>query len=485
GRTFQKISSNRIYYLPEYEDEALVVSGKRGIEFVFALAAPHRDDFNREEILFLLDDERLPTDRRFRIDGDPFLAANRIASQLIRGISHRSGVTMSFTYFYMNEAVDFPRYLCEDCYKTGKDPYGPNTPVYVASADFERTDRLLYPLERGFVEDYGDIAMADYGGSAGGTNTTQVYVTYYPRWDHGFYTRSWYYCDPWYWGWGWGWGAGWYVGWGWGWYWGWGWRSCHSYYFPYYYCSPYYPNPYRCYVPPGGTTPYRNFRPSGKGRSSGTLHTALNHGSERGFRSTSRSLKPGHNPSERTTLASSYRPGNRRYSHKSGGFVRTNSKVIRTTDSSGRDARTLKGAKRRTLYSPEQSRTIRSSKKMDREQRVIKRSSLSSQRYRTFDQKKYKRTIDPRQIKRGTRSTTSGSRDARSRSGSRLQSKSNKRSKSTSKRTYMPNSRKGSTRSGSGSKYRAPSKRSSSRPSATRSRSSSGRSSSSRGKGRR
>ena len=493
GETLQRISPNRIYYLPEYEDEALVVSGKKGIEFVFAVAAPHRDDFNRDEIGFLLDDERLPPDRRFRIDGDPLLAANRIASQLIRGISHRGGVTMSFTYFYLHEAVDFPRYMCEDCYKTGKDPYGPTMPVYVAAADFERTDRLMYPLETGFVEDFGDVAIADYGSYGGGTSTTQVYVTYYPRWDHGFYTRSWYYADPWYWGWGggWGpyWGSGWYVGVGWGWG-GWYWGGCHRYYFPYYYCSPYYPTPYRYYYPPATGYPYRNFRPSGKGGSSrgGALHTAMNQGTDRSFRSTTRSIKPGVDSGKRTTLTSSYRPGGDRYSYKDGRTVRTNSKLIRATGLKNGGKRTYGDSGGKGLGTGG-TRTIRSSKKLSRDQRVITRKSLGSERRRVYDQGKYKRTIDPRELRGGKRTTSSRTPDARTKSGTRVKSGSSTGSKSSGKRAYKPNTRRGSSssKSGSGKKYRAPSTRSSSRPSATRSKSSgrSSRSSSSKGKGRR
>ncbi len=491
GESLQRISSNRIYYLPEYEDEALVVSGKKGIEFVFALAAPHRDDFNLDEIGFLLDSEKLPIERRFRIDGDPFLAANRIAGQLIRGISQRNGVTMSFTYFYMNEAVDFPRYLCTDCYKTGKDPYGPNMAVYVASADFERTDRLAYPLERGFVEDYGNVAVADYGAAAGGTNTTQVYVTYYPRWDDGFYTRSWYYMDPWYWNW---WyapytGSGWYFSIGWGW----GWGACHYYYFPYYYCGPYYAcRPYYpyyshyptgCYYPPGRGYPHRNFRPSPKHGSTDRLYTAMNQKTDRGFRSTSRSLKPGIDTSQRMTLASSYRPGGERYSYKDGKSVRTSSKLVRATGVKNGGTRTYTDYRGKNLGGDR----IRSTKRLDREQRVITKSRPGSDRRRVIDQDQYKRTIDPRDINRYTRSKSSQTQGARGNSATEIKSRSTTRSKSSGTRTYQPNSRRSSgTKSGSATKYRAPSTRSSSSPKATRSQGSSGRSrsSSSGGKGR-
>jgi hypothetical protein len=478
GRSLQKISSDRIYYLPEYEDEALVVSGKKGIEFVFALAAPHRDDFNRDEIAFLLDDERLPANRRFRIDGDPLLAANRIASQLIRGISHRNGTTLSFTYFYLNEAVDFPRYMCEDCYETGKDPYGPNMPVYVASADFERTNRLSFPLETGFVEDYGSVAVADYGDYTGGTTTTQVYVTYYPRWDDGFYSRSWYYADPWYWNWGWGgyWGSSWYFGVGWGW----GWGGCHRYYFPYYYCSPYYPTPYRHYYAPGYGYPRRGLRPSPKGGSTGggALYAGMTHGSDRSFRSTTRSAKPGVYTGKRTTFASAYRPGADKRSFKNGGTVRTTSKLIRTTGSENNGTRIYRGTKGKRVTT-DRTRT-RTSKQLARDQRVITRKNLGSERQRVFDSKNYKRTIDPRELKRGGR--TSGS-DPR---GTRVKTRTNSGSKSTGSRAYKPNTRRGSSKSGSKTQYKAPSSRSSSRPSGTRSKRSGGssRSSSSRGKGR-
>ncbi|MEJ2720998.1 MAG: DUF4384 domain-containing protein [bacterium] len=497
GKTLRRISANRIYYIPEYEDESLVVAGKKGIEFVFALAAPHHDDFDMTELGFLIDSDKLPLERRFRIDGDPFLAANRIAGQLIRGISHRNGVTMSFTYFYLNEAVDFPRYLCTDCYETGKDPYGPNMPVYVASADFEKTDRLSYPLERGFVEDYGNVAVADYRGDAGGTSTTQVYVTYYPRWDDGFYSRSWYYMDPWYWSWYY-WpytGSGWYFNIGWNW----GWGGCHYYYFPYYYCGPYYAYrpcypyyshyPSRCYDAPGRPYYHRNYRPSGKYGTSDRLYAAMNHKTDRGFRSTSRSIKPGLNGQQRTTLASSYRAGGTRYSYKAGKEVRTSSKLVRAPgivrNGGGKSYQDVRGKYRRI----DGSSTIRSTKRLHREQRIITRSKTGSAGSRVFDQNRYKRTIDPRDINRYKRTRSSNTRTWNGRSTNRTQVKprSTTGSKSSRTRAYKPSSRRNSgSKSGSGTKYRAPSRSSSSRSSATRSKGSSGgsRSSSSRGKGR-
>ncbi|UCG52179.1 MAG: DUF4384 domain-containing protein [Candidatus Latescibacterota bacterium] len=491
GKTLRRISPDRVYYLPEYDDESLIVGGAKGIEFVFALATPHRDDFNTEEIAFLLDNEKLSDERKFRIDGDPFLAANRIASQLIRGIAQRNGVSLSYTYFYINEAVDYPRYLCGDCYEKGKDPYGEGMPRYVAAADFETTDRLTYPLERGFAPEYEYESVADTGGSSGGgASVTRVYVSYYPRWDHGFYTSSWWYMDPWYWDW---WYSPYYRG---SWYfnigWNWGWGAWHYYYFPYYYCGPYYAcypyyayyscYPGYCYYPLGRY--WRTFRPWGKSATSTILHTAMDLDSRRHSGMTGRSLKS-YGQSKRRTVASSVRPGGKRYSYKDGKYIRYNSKLAKRTGLKSRDVRkytSVRGKGPRT----DRSRKIISTKKPYRERRVITRSKVRSDRSRMYDRKSSKRTIRSRDFKPPSRTKSPKVRGTRQGSGSKWKPRST-RSKSSSKRVYKPNVRRGSNRKSSGSSYRAPSRRSSSRPSATRSRGSSGRrsTSSSKGKGRR
>jgi len=385
GENLQRFSSNRVYEIPEDPSRSLVVGGAKGIEFLFAVAVENRDYINEEEIRFLADNETLPENRKFRITGDPLLGANRIASQLVRGISHRPGVTMSFTYFYIDEAVDFPRYLCEDCYESGKDPYAKGTPVYVAGADFAKTERLTYPLEEGFVRDYPESPSLEYAGFSteeSSSNVTKVYVSYYPRWDDGFYSTSWWYLDPWYWG---GWYApyppGVYVGIGW-----WDWWDCRYSYFPYY-PYPYYPYyPYDPYYPynPGYDATGRSFRPVAKDGYNSDLHTAMNHKSSKDLRSRQvASVSPkgydrtgvkGPSNLDRKSVTSKYAPGG-----KEPRVIRSRPTVDTKTGREGRPSRL--------------AREVRSKTTTHREQRVITRSPTS-----TRSTTGGKRSIDTKRI---------------------------------------------------------------------------------------
>lgn len=445
-KSLRKFSSNRIHYIPEDREQSLVVGGTTGIEFVFAVAVEDLDHINEDEIGFLAANDITPDSNNFKIDGDPLLAANRIASQLVRGISHRRGVTMSYTYFYINEAVDFPRYLCEDCYKSGKDPFGPGMPTYVAYADFEATDRLTYPLEQGFVrEGDGNMGLSP---QLGNTTVTTAYVSYYPRWDNGFYSTSWWYNDPWYWG------APYYgssfyfsVGWNWG-----GWGRCHYNYFPYYYNGPYYAcgpywGYYNCYpasinYPASYGYAYnkRSFRPTPKGSSS-SLHTAMNQPTTRDLRERQRSLKStsGADGLRRTTgskydLARSFKGGRdaRSYTGKDPMVIRS---------------KPLKGYDRQTRKS-----LARGSKKVSyRDRRVI----TSSQTRRSYT-RGGKGNVDTSNIRRTTSSATRKLGDTKTYRGNVSNSRKQK-SNSSGTRTYKPNTRSSSgssvrSKSGSGSR---------------------------------
>jgi len=208
ARSLRKLTPDDEIRLPEASDESLLVSGRTGMEFVFAIAAKERDAVDEREIGFLLDGEKLAAEEKFRIDGDPFLAANRIARRLIRGISTSGDVSIAYTYFFINKAVDYPRYLCEDCYDTGKDPYRASEIEYVATAAFDDEDRLSYPLKAAFEVSSGYAAEGsgqDEENVDRGAGAARVYVTYYPWWDHGFYYRPWWigysywsYADPFY-----------------------------------------------------------------------------------------------------------------------------------------------------------------------------------------------------------------------------------------------------------------------------------------------
>jgi hypothetical protein len=446
GKSLRKFSGGRSYAFPEDPDRSLVVGGARGIEFIFALAVENRDYINEQEVRFLDDNEKLPEEKKFRITGDPFLGANRIASQLVRGIAQRTGVTLSFTYFYVDEAVDYPRYLCEECYDKGKDPYASGMPLYVASADFDITERLTYPLEQGFARDLpeastlGNPGLSEDGAAAG---VTKVYVSYYPRWDTGFYHTSWWYLDPWYWDW---WytpyPGGFYFNFGWG-----NWWGCHYAYFPYYYggsCYPYYPYypyyypysyyPYYPYYPynPGYDATWRSFRPVAKDGSKNDLHTAMNYKSARDFR-------------ERQFAGVSPK-GTERFGVRSASALDQSRSVASKYSQGEKQARVIRsrptGSKAGREGVTQGSREIRSKTvSQQREQRVITRSPKAVRSATNGA-----RSVDTRSIER--KAGEIGRRVGNPRGGAVDSSRPTSRSKSDS-RAYAPNTRRGSSGGGS------------------------------------
>ncbi len=439
GKSLRKFSSGRVYEFPEDPDRALVVGGSEGIEFLFALAVENRDYINEQEVRFLADNENLPEDRKFRLTGDPLLGANRVASQLVRGIAQRPGVTLSFTYFYIDKSVDYPRYLCEDCYDKGTDPYASGMPLYVASADFEKTERLVYPLEQGFVRDYPEAStLGNPGSSYEGTESqvTKVYVSYYPRWDSGFYDTSWWYLDPWYCDW---WYAPYpgdfYFSFGWG-----NWWGCHYTYFPYYYGGSYYPYyPYYPYYYPYSYYPYdpqypgydaswRSFRPVGKDGATSDLYGGMTYKANKDVRSRQvAAVSPkggartsGKDPSaleQRRSGASKYSPGEKEV------------RVIRS--------RPTTGSKSGREGVSQDSRQIRSKTVTQREQRVITRSPKAIRSTTNGG-----RSVDTRSIER--KAGEIGRKAGEPRSGGVDSSRPTSRSKSDS-RTYAPNTRRDSS----------------------------------------
>jgi hypothetical protein len=184
AKSLQKFSAGVSHDIPAQADESLLVTGKTGMEFVFAVAVPNRDAISDREIGFLLDGETQPTHKKYRIDGDPFLAANRVAGQLVRGIRYSDDVTLAYTYFFVNEAVDYPRYLCEECYDKDTDPYEPDRP-WVAGEALERHNGLHYPLAQAFEMSY-DVGDNTSGYSAW-PRYRDHYYPYYPYYGSSFY----------------------------------------------------------------------------------------------------------------------------------------------------------------------------------------------------------------------------------------------------------------------------------------------------------
>jgi hypothetical protein len=263
------------YSVPENGDE-LVIDTQTGVEFVFALAVEDPQTIDSAEL-----DHLRGTDvdgaEPYRIDGDPFIAANMIAGELVRGVSHRAA-SFGYTYFYVNERVEYPCYLCGACDGVADDPACADLRVV---QNFDRRDVLAYPLKRAYdmVGANEDVAVdSEDGGRVVVPEGSDVDVNFYPygveaRTMDPFYSTVWndygvydpdlygyywpYYPYDYYPGWSLGIGFGW--GWGWGW-WGWGgwggyycsgwYAHCGWYYDPYYGCYPTYGGGGGSYTPP-------------------------------------------------------------------------------------------------------------------------------------------------------------------------------------------------------------------------------------------
>ncbi len=255
GQLGPRSLAGRRYSIPEEQKASFVVEGETGMEFIFAIAVSEREHIDEDELAFLAESDFLPNDRQFRIDGDPFLAANMITGELVRGISQREGISIAHTYLYINDRVDYPRYICAECHDDARHPYEERCAAYNVSAGFRASDRLSYPLERGFEISAIEEPLEEPEGIEEDVEVTRVYVSFYPYdtyvynrplwvysiwydpfwyWDP-FWYDPWYTCGAWYpyhpyynrW-------SGFYFGFGWGWhpaYWDWGW---HYWHYPYY-----------------------------------------------------------------------------------------------------------------------------------------------------------------------------------------------------------------------------------------------------------
>jgi hypothetical protein len=245
------------YTVPD-DGADLVIDGETGVEFVFALAVDDPSAIDATEVDRLRGSDAGA--EPYRIDGDPFIAANMIAGELVRGVS-RQGVYFAYTYFYVNERVDYPCYLCGACDGIADDP---TCTDYRIVQRFDRRDPLRYPLKRAYETVALDTEVVEEGGtSVEVPEGSDVDVNFYPygveaRAVDPFYSSLWndtWWYDPFYWygpyypyyspggsigigfGWGWGWWGGYYCS---------GWYAPCGYGYPY--CD------YGYYYPSGGYT---------------------------------------------------------------------------------------------------------------------------------------------------------------------------------------------------------------------------------------
>jgi hypothetical protein len=239
-------------------------SGATGIEYIHALAVTDKGRLDEDELLFLSSGDRLPREKRLRIDSDPFLAFNTIDGEIVRDAESDPPAT-DFEHFFVNKRVDYPRYLCSKCHSPEKlpDPYAMECPeIIIEEIAYENEPNYPYPPLYD-VRHVGEAKGDNYssGGYAdswldeedeGGTDVhmTISYEDYNPY--ASYYGASLFFYDPFWWGYGWGWGFGW--GWGYGcgygsWYGGW--------YPPYYYYQyPYWDCGYGYDYCHGGYDPY-------------------------------------------------------------------------------------------------------------------------------------------------------------------------------------------------------------------------------------
>jgi hypothetical protein len=523
------VREGQSYQIPDDNSELLVVEGRTGVEFLFVLVVPERDDMDRRELDFLGKSNELPLGERYRIDGDPFIAANMIAGELVRGISHRDGIYLDYTYFYINERVTYPCYLCGEC--DGAAEAGCDD--YIVTANFDDNRPLTYPMRRGYemIEPVATPMLEDETGmaSAGDSRTFGQYesddgtvnINFYPYNSEVYYeTRETLtkgtdvnvymygdpYYDPWYYGWyyyptvsvGYYWGPpSFWWGFHWGWWGGyycsaWYWPRCYSVYDNY--CGNYgwYDGGYR-YTPErykdkyksgdlaGRRSPYKE-----KYNSSGAYRTANAQAAKRDARMKVASSSVGRgstkyrtDPTKSTTRGATLARGAK--------SIGKTTRVRNFGTRSGTRAKYAYSPKTRSSYAPKSRRSygVTSPDSRSRGKSLKPRTPRSG----TYKNPAY-RGGKSTSRNRSSQSRTTGksyTRKPSTRPNSKAVNRGQSRSRSTRNPGYKPTSRSSRPSGKSSSRSAVKSSRSGSRPSgrSSGSRRSSGGRSKSGGKGRR
>lgn len=267
GRPVLSKANTTTFLPPPGKNVVWETSGTTGIEYIHALAVADKGRLDEDELYFLSRGDRLPEEKRLRIDSDPFLAFNTIDGEIVSGAESDPPAT-DFEHFFVNKRVEYPRYLCSKCHSPEKlpDPYAMQCPeIVIEEIAYENEPRYPYPplYDVKHVGTGGDYSSDSYADSwldeedEGGTDVhmTISYEDYNP---YASYGSSIFFYDPFWWGFGWSWWWGydcWYGGWYGGWYppyyygypyWGCGYDYYCGYYDPYYGydhgCSPVYQN---------------------------------------------------------------------------------------------------------------------------------------------------------------------------------------------------------------------------------------------------
>jgi hypothetical protein len=282
------------------EGSELSAEGEPGVEFVFVLAVSDPDVIDSDAVSLLREETR-------RINGDPFIAANMIAGELVRDISQQS-VFIGYTYFYVSERVEYPCYLCGTCDGSG---VSSECDGYRIAQNFDHNASLAYPLARGY--DMVEVAartetVNDTAAGSVAIPEEPSDVNFYPYGTEVYYADpmavnlwyNWGYYDPFLWN-----GPyypyyypSWSIGFGFGWGWGYGGYYCSGWYDPWYGCGyPYYGGGYYGdgYYP-ADSRPVSKFKSqykSGDGATSLTQNRTYATKSDADLRVASRSVKSG------------------------------------------------------------------------------------------------------------------------------------------------------------------------------------------------
>jgi hypothetical protein len=164
-----RVEGQKVYFLPDAGSGFnWVVDGKTGIEYIHAVATDDPTAIREEELYFLARNRKQPEDKRFKIDGDPFLSFNMIDEEIIGNAKDTYPAT-DYTYFYINRKVDYPRYLCSKCHAPGKltDPYNMDCPeVIIERFAYEGDNGYPYPplFDITYTDESGDdyYASSEY-----------------------------------------------------------------------------------------------------------------------------------------------------------------------------------------------------------------------------------------------------------------------------------------------------------------------------------
>jgi hypothetical protein len=219
------------YFLPPPGEDLIWETGPTtGVEYIHALAVTDPGRLNEDELYFLSRADRLPEEKRLRVDTDPYLAFNTIDEEIVRDTESSPPAT-DYTDFFINKRVDYPRYLCAKCHSPEKlpDPYAMECPeIVIEEIAYEEKPQYpfppLYDVRHAGEESDGDadVRLGEYDTENDDDRyhlliSYSTYNPYAPYFGPSLLFYDPFYWDPFWWGFGWSWTWG-YGYWSPGWY---------------------------------------------------------------------------------------------------------------------------------------------------------------------------------------------------------------------------------------------------------------------------